>query len=226
MMRFTFFSLTMPNTKTSFCTKQSVMEYLEIFMAVTVKGEKTREHILKASRKIFIKQGFHNTSVSEIISATGVKKGNLYYHFASKEDLGLAVLEDAKEEFFHFLNKSLSGTDPVAKIINSCQAIFNEQKKNNFVDGCLFGNTALEMTDSNPEFASVIQEVFDRWTNKLEILLLEASESKLLNSRISEKLMAKTVVATVEGAIMMSRVSKREKDLFDFLAAIKNLLDH
>lgn len=195
-------------------------------MAVTVKGEKTKEHILKASRDIFLKQGFHNTSVSEIISTTGVKKGNLYYHFASKEDLGLAVLEDAKEEFFHFLNKSLSGTDPVAKIINSCQAIFNEQKKNNFAGGCLFGNTALEMTDSNPEFAAVIQEVFDRWTNELETLLFEALESEQLNSRISPKLMAKTVIATVEGAIMMSRVSKREQDLLDFLTAIKTLLDH
>lgn len=195
-------------------------------MAVTVKGEKTRDHILKASRKILVKQGFHNTSVSEIISATGVKKGNLYYHFPSKEDLGLAVLEDAKEEFFRFLNKSLSGTDPVDKIINSCRAIFNEQKKNNFVGGCLFGNTALEMTDSNPKFASVIQEVFNRWTKELETLLLEALESEQLNSRISPKLMAKTVVATVEGAIMMSRISKCEKDLLDFLAAIKTLLDH
>jgi TetR/AcrR family transcriptional repressor of nem operon len=195
-------------------------------MAVTVKGEKTREHILRSSRKILIKQGFHNTSVSEIVSATGVKKGNLYYHFASKEDLGLAVLEDAKEDFFYFLNKSLSGTDPVAKILNSCQAILNEQKKNNFVGGCLFGNTALEMTDSNPKFASVIQEVFDRWTSTLETLLGEALAAGNLNSRLSAKLMAKTVIATVEGAIMMSRVSKREKDLRDFLAAIKALLDH
>ena len=74
-------------------------------MTATIKGEKTREHILKSSRKLLVTQGFHNTAISEIISATGVKKGNLYYHFASKEDLGLAVLKDAKQEFFLFLNK-------------------------------------------------------------------------------------------------------------------------
>jgi len=193
-------------------------------MAVTVKGEKTKEHILKASRKIFIKQGFLNTSVSVIISATGVKKGNLYYHFASKEALGMAVLEDAKDEFFQFLNTSLAGSDPVTKIITSCQTIFNEQKKNNFVGGCLFGNTALEMTDSNPEFASVIQEVFDRWTETLETLLLKAQQSGDYSSNIPPKLLAKTVVATVEGAIMMSRVSKRKQDLLDFLTVITTLL--
>lgn len=193
-------------------------------MPVTLKGEKTREHILKTSRKILVTQGFHNTSVSEIISETGVKKGNLYYYFASKEELGLAVLEDAKEEFFRFLDKSLSGADPVAMIINSCQAIFNEQKKNNFVGGCLFGNTALEMTDSNPEFASVIQEVFDRWTEKLEALLIATQETENSNSNIPPALLAKTVVATVEGAIMMSRVSKRASDLRDFLTVVKILL--
>lgn len=193
-------------------------------MTATPKGTKTREHILKSSRKLFVTQGFHNTAISEIISATGVKKGNLYYHFNSKEDLGLAVLEDAKEEFFLFLNKSLSGADPVIKIINACQAIFNEQKKNNFVGGCLFGNTALEMTDSNPQFASIIQEVFDRWTEIFETLMLKAQESGNLNSKIPPKLLAKTVVATVEGAIMMSRVSKRKQDLRDFLSAIKTIL--
>ncbi|MBA3004170.1 MAG: TetR/AcrR family transcriptional regulator [Desulfurivibrio sp.] len=193
-------------------------------MPATIKGEQTREHILKTSRKILVAQGFHNTSVSEIVSATGVKKGNLYYYFASKEELGLAVLEDAKVEFFLFLDKALSGPDPVAKVVNSCQAIFNIQKKNNFVGGCLFGNTALEMTDSNPEFAAVIQEVFDLWTKRLEDLLLAAQKSGRLNSPIPPRLLAKTVVATVEGALMMSRVSKREKDLRDFLAAVKSLL--
>lgn len=194
-------------------------------MSTTSKGEKTRDHILKATRKILVAQGFHNTSISAVIEATGVKKGNLYYHFASKEDLGLAVLEDAKEEFFSFLDKTLVGRDPIEKIINSCQAILAEQEKNNFVGGCLFGNTALEMTDSNPEFASVIQEVFVKWTETLETLLVAAQEAGNSNSKIiPPTLLAKTVVATVEGAIMMSRVSKRASDLRDFLAAIKALL--
>src|SRR3989338_4097322 len=107
-------------------------------MSTTSKGEKTRDHILKETRKILVAQGFHNTSISAVIEATGVKKGNLYYHFTSKEELGLAVLEDAKDEFFSFLAKSLVGHDPVEKIINSCKAIFAEQEKNNFVGGCLF----------------------------------------------------------------------------------------
>jgi TetR/AcrR family transcriptional regulator, transcriptional repressor for nem operon len=193
-------------------------------MSTTSKGEKTRDHILKTTRKILVAQGFHNTSISAVIEATGVKKGNLYYHFASKEDLGLAVLEDAKDEFFSFLAKALTGRNPVEKVINSCKAIFAEQEKNNFVGGCLFGNTALEMTDSNERFSGVIQEVFSRWTGLLAAHLTEARETGLLPAATQPQLLAKTVVATLEGGIMMSRVSKDKEDLNDFLAAITGLL--
>ncbi len=193
-------------------------------MSTTSKGEKTRDHILKTTRKILVAKGFHNTSISAVIEGTGVKKGNLYYHFTSKEDLGLAVLEDAKDEFFSFLTKTLVGRDPVEKIINSCKAIFAEQEKNNFVGGCLFGNTALEMTDSNERFSEVIQEVFSRWTGLLTEHLDEARNTGLLPSSTQPRLLAKTVVATLEGAIMMSRVSKNKNDLTDFLAAITGLL--
>jgi TetR/AcrR family transcriptional repressor of nem operon len=193
-------------------------------MSTTSKGEKTRDHILKATRKILVVQGFHNTSISAVIEATGVKKGNLYYHFASKEELGLAVLEDAKDDFFSFLAKVLTGSNPVEKIINSCRAILQEQQKNNFVGGCLFGNTALEMTDSNQRFSVVVQDVFLRWTEILEEHLTEARENGLLPPSTQPRLLAKTVVATLEGGIMMSRVSKNKNDLNDFLAAISGLL--
>ena len=120
--------------------------------------------------------------------------------------------------------KALIGHDPLEKIINSCKAIFAEQEKNNFVGGCLFGNTALEMADSNEKFSEVIQEVFNRWTGLLAEHLDEARNADLLPAVTEPRLLAKTVVATLEGAIMMSRVSKDKNDLNDFLAAITGLL--
>ena len=190
----------------------------------TPKGEQTRNHIIKETRKILVTRGFHNTKVSEIIAATGVKKGNLYYHFASKEDLGLAVLEDAKEEFFAFLDQAFQGKDPIDKIINSCEAIFREQRKNNFVGGCLFGNTALEMSDSNPRFAAVIEEVFGVWTERICRYLEKGRTERAATGEVPPKLLAKTVVATIEGGIMMSRVSKHRDELADCLAALKIIL--
>lgn len=189
-------------------------------MAQMKKGEKTRDHILKTTRAILVANGFHNTSISDIIKASGVKKGNLYYHFASKEEIGLAVLEDAKEEFFNFLAASFEGDSAGAKVINSCQAIFAEQKKNNFVGGCLFGNAALEMSDSNPHFSGVLHGVFSRWVDEVEHQLTLGGDGCSFQAQISPRLLAKAVVATIEGGIMMSRVSKDQADLDDCLTVI------
>ncbi len=193
-------------------------------MAQMKKGEKTRDHILKTTRAILVAHGFHSTSISDIIKATGVKKGNLYYHFASKEDIGLAVLEDAKEEFFVFLGQSFQGDSPCAKVYNSCQAIFAEQKKNNFVGGCLFGNAALEMSDSNPRFSLVLQDVFSRWVDEVDHHLSMAGEACFLHVNLAPRLLAKAIVAVIEGGIMMSRVSKDSADLEDCLAVIGAIL--
>jgi AcrR family transcriptional regulator len=43
--------------------------------------------IMQAALELFARDGFHNTSVSEIASAAGISKGLLYNYFGGKEDL-------------------------------------------------------------------------------------------------------------------------------------------
>lgn len=188
------------------------------------KGAQTKENILCEARKLLIVKGFHNTSISDIINATGVKKGNLYYHFASKEDLGLAVLEDAKEEFCKILDESFEGNTPFEKIIKSIETIFDLMKKANLAGGCLFGNTALEMTDNNKSFADIIQSVFDCWVDKLEDFIVQGQKDSSVSNTSDSHLLAKLIVSSIEGAIMMARVSKDEKDLDDCLLILQQIL--
>lgn len=188
------------------------------------KGEVTREHILRQSRRLFTLHGFQNTSINAIMEATGVKKGNLYYHFPSKEALGLAVLLDARDEFFQVLEESLQGEDPLSRVVNSCRGIMELMQETNFVGGCLFGNTALEMTDTNSRFAGIIREVFSFWSDLLEKNLRQAGEDGLLASSIPLPALATAVVAIMEGGIMISRVYKNRAGLEDCILAVRVLL--
>ncbi len=188
------------------------------------KGEVTREHIIRQSRRLFTLHGFQNTSINAIIEATGVKKGNLYYHFPSKEALGLAVLLDARDEFFQILEESLQGEDPLSRVVNSCKVIMDLMQEANFVGGCLFGNTALEMTDTNSRFAGIIREVFSSWSDLLEKNFRQACEDGLLASPIPPSALATAVVAIMEGGIMISRVYKNRSGLEDCILAVRALL--
>jgi AcrR family transcriptional regulator len=51
----------------------------------------TRERILDVALDLFIENGFHKTSLREIAEQLGVTKAALYYHFASKEDILMAL---------------------------------------------------------------------------------------------------------------------------------------
>ncbi len=56
------------------------------------RGDKTRTQIIHAAHELCIKQGYHGTSIREIAQRAGLALGSLYNHFASKEDVFLAVL--------------------------------------------------------------------------------------------------------------------------------------
>ena len=64
---------------------------------MNTKGEKTRQHIIHKATVLFTKNGFNHTSLSQILTATGLAKGGFYFHFSSKESLALAVIDSLKE---------------------------------------------------------------------------------------------------------------------------------
>ena len=63
------------------------------------------ERILEAATRLFAERGFNGTSVQDIADAVGVRKSSLLYHYASKEELRLAVLRKMVEHW----NQSLPG---------------------------------------------------------------------------------------------------------------------
>ncbi|MFC7472440.1 TetR family transcriptional regulator [Actinomadura keratinilytica] len=55
---------------------------------------RTRKAILTAAAKIFEERGYRAATISEILSAAGVTKGALYFHFSSKEELAQGILHE------------------------------------------------------------------------------------------------------------------------------------
>ncbi|MFC7448765.1 ScbR family autoregulator-binding transcription factor [Rhodococcus daqingensis] len=58
------------------------------------RAEATRNAVLVAAANVFAKFGYANANLSEIIAQSGVTKGSLYFHFASKEELARGVIDE------------------------------------------------------------------------------------------------------------------------------------
>ncbi|OHD70897.1 MAG: hypothetical protein A2W19_08145 [Spirochaetes bacterium RBG_16_49_21] len=188
------------------------------------KGRETRARVLDSAIALFNRKGFGNTSIQDIIDATGVKKGNLYFHFASKDDLCLSLLREAGDRFFKYLSKSIKSPDPLGKIGDILHAVLNYHRRMRFSGGCIFGNTALEKSDTNEKYAAFIRTVFTQWEQIFAGLLREAREQGELSSKIAPDTMARHIVAVMEGSIMMARLYKREDPIVEGIGYLNNLI--
>lgn len=188
------------------------------------KGIQTKKRVLAGAKEIFHRRGFSGTSINDLIRETGVKKGNLYHYFSSKEELGIEVLNQARENFFQFLELSLRGDSPAAQLANHFHAIARYHENRNLAGGCIFGNTALEMSDHSERYRSVIHAVFEEWRRRIREILERAVSSGEGRTGIDPEAMARHVIATIEGGIMLARASKDPADLKKCLATLSELL--
>src|SRR5215470_9045301 len=74
---------------------------------VTPKGHATRAFILQSAAEAFAERGYSDTTLSELIARSGLTKGAFYFHFASKEQLALAVLEEKQRQWREFVQEQV-----------------------------------------------------------------------------------------------------------------------
>src|SRR5690348_13668149 len=65
----------------------------------TREGRLTRDAIIAAASRLMHVNGYQGTSLDDVLRESGVGKGNFYYYFKSKEELGHAILEGIVDSF-------------------------------------------------------------------------------------------------------------------------------
>jgi AcrR family transcriptional regulator len=75
------------------------------------RRQQTREYLLQAAAEVFAERGFHAASLDEVAAAAGFTKGAVYSNFKNKEDLFLALLEDAYARELSALKETMQSSD-------------------------------------------------------------------------------------------------------------------
>lgn len=75
---------------------------------VVKKPEERRREIVSASRDLFLKQDYENTTMQEVMTKLRIAKGTAYHYFKSKEELLEAVVEDMVAEFMAVVEKAMN----------------------------------------------------------------------------------------------------------------------
>jgi TetR/AcrR family transcriptional regulator, cholesterol catabolism regulator len=79
---------------------------------MSTENSSTRERILLEAARLFKKQGYENTSQREIAGLANIKAGSIYYHFGSKEDILVEVLDKGIECVFCAIRAKVENLPP------------------------------------------------------------------------------------------------------------------
>jgi AcrR family transcriptional regulator len=86
----------------------------------------SRERLLAAALELFTTRGYAATSVREIVERAQLTKPTLYYHFKSKQDLYLALLEQATRDFETVVAAARTGSGtPWSRVRKLCLELQN-----------------------------------------------------------------------------------------------------
>jgi TetR/AcrR family transcriptional regulator, transcriptional repressor for nem operon len=188
------------------------------------KGEETRRKIVAAAAPIFNKQGYEGSSLSGLMEATGLKKGGIYRHFASKEELAAEAFDYTWEEAWKARTFNVDEkTTGVAKL---------KQLIANFIDyrpsvpgGCPVLNTAVDADDGNPVLRERVEKALQAWRERLVIIVKQAVRRGEIRPGVDAKAAATVIIATLEGALMISRIDRNDAALRQVQAHLNDFLD-
>lgn len=117
-------------------------------------AEYNRDTVIAAATAVFWERGYSQTSIGDLVSATGLQPGSLYAAFGNKKGLFLEVIDQYNQAFIRRI-RELRGQDSGAltKIRELLQQIVDEAADGGASHGCLTVNALLEMSQHDKDIA-------------------------------------------------------------------------
>ena len=127
-----------------------------------MRGE-AREKILETACRLFYENGLHATGIDTIVAQSGVTKMTLYKHFASKQELILAVLRRRDEEWRCWFQQAVEARSeqPAERLLALFEALKSWFEQEDF-KGCAFLKAAAEYPDPSHPIHHIVAEHIQR----------------------------------------------------------------
>ncbi len=174
-----------------------------------MKRTEKRDELIQVGKEIIVRQGFKSTGLNDILTTANIPKGSFYYYFDSKEDFGLAIVDDFAKEYRQRLETILGDRAyaPLTRLRNYFELKIADMEASRCTDGCLIGNLAQELSSQNELFRDRLNLVFAEWEQYFVRCLQAAYEAGEISSDRHSDL-AKFILSSWEGAILQAKVTK------------------
>ncbi|MEO1392901.1 MAG: TetR family transcriptional regulator C-terminal domain-containing protein [Cyanobacteria bacterium J06634_5] len=187
-----------------------------------MKRTRKRDDLIRVGRDLIGRQGFNSTGLSDILATAGVPKGSFYYYFESKEEFGLAIIEDFASDYQAKLETTLGNEQlsPLARLNSYFEIGIAEMAGSGCQSGCLIGNLAQELSAQNEVFRDRLNQILTRWEACFSDCIAAAYAAGELTKAPDADAFAKFVLSGWQGAMLRAKVTRSTEPLNTFIQVL------
>jgi AcrR family transcriptional regulator len=188
------------------------------------QNQDSRDEILKAAIRLFATRGFHETSMSEVAREAKVSKALIFWHFKTKEDLFLAVLNKLLEPYvidFAEESEKLDAREQIRKLVGGYVNFVRE----NASSVSFFLRRFMSGEEMPEAFTEQIRRLYDLYKALLTDRIRLGQEKGLCSRSNQPEVLANFVLAALNGLLInLLFMSQAPFDLDSALAMLYGLL--
>ncbi|MGW3631179.1 TetR/AcrR family transcriptional regulator [Streptomyces sp. NPDC005122] len=181
-----------------------------------------RAQILDAARRCFLRDGFHSTSMQDLFAESGLSAGAVYRHFASKNEMITAIVEENMRDVLAMVNsvaRNRPGSsigDLIADVLDIVKTKTTEQN--------VAGLSVLAWSESlrNPSLAKHFDDLMTQMRSALTDVVRENQQGGSLTRAVSPEAIAATLMCMLPGYILQLAMGD-SKTLEDVPGALRAL---
>ena len=193
----------------------------------TTKGERTRASIIRQSAELFNRIGYARASMRDVTEATGVKRGGIYNHFGSKDELAVESFQFAAGKLIGGLEQTLDAHDDPREGLRAAASAFASvyDEGDTFAGGCPIFNTAVESRSQDDALRAAVQEAVFALHDRIRTTIAEGIAQGAIAGDVQPAEGATVFIATLEGALVLSALSEDRSHLDRAVAHLDRLVE-
>jgi TetR/AcrR family transcriptional regulator, transcriptional repressor for nem operon len=180
--------------------------------SLTARGAATRARIVEAAADLIYAHGVEQTSLDDVMAASGVSKSQLYHYFTDKDALVLDVIARQTERVLDAQRPHLETLDslPALKAWRNAIIRLNEAVQSK---GCPLGSLASELANDSEPARERLADSFSMWRDRIERGLAKMRERGELAASADPHDLALALLGAVEGGLLLAKTAQSSRPL-------------
>ncbi|MCG6147149.1 TetR/AcrR family transcriptional regulator [Leptospira levettii] len=189
-----------------------------------MKKEPTKLRLLAVSRNLFLKQGYSETGLNQIVDEAKTVKASLYQHFSSKEELGKEVLKIYSDENLNLLKTLMKRNPKPLDFIKAWVRILSREARMSQLFGCGMANFRAQINSEEVHIRSEIERIANQTIECLSEFLQNSIQNGYISKKVDPNSLAKQLFIVYEGVLQSYRLLDDKKSLDELYKIAENLI--